>query len=78
MLIGKSRRGKFKIYMGMSAAVGKSFRMLQEAHSMVKNGIDVKIGFIERHNRKVTDPHLPLQRGNNIEQGTRIMNYHEY
>ena len=28
--------------------------MLQEAHSMVKNGIDVKIGFIETHNRKET------------------------
>jgi two-component system sensor histidine kinase KdpD len=54
-LIRKSRRGKFKIYIGMIAGVGKSFRMLQEAHSMVKNGIDVKIGFIETHNRKETE-----------------------
>jgi len=53
-LIKKSRRGKFKIYIGMSAGVGKSFRMLQEAHSLMKNGIDVKIGFIETHNRKET------------------------
>ncbi|WP_447636968.1 sensor protein KdpD [Flavobacterium microcysteis] len=53
-LIQKSRRGKFKIYIGMSAGVGKTFRMLQEAHSLLKNGIDVKIGFIETHNRKET------------------------
>jgi len=53
-LIKKSRRGKFKIYIGMSAGVGKTFRMLQEAQSLLKNGIDVKIGFIETHNRKET------------------------
>jgi len=53
-LIKKSRRGKFKIYIGMSAGVGKSYRMLQEARSLLKNGIDVKIGFIETHNRKET------------------------
>lgn len=53
-LIKKSRRGKFKIYIGMSAGVGKSFRMLQEAQSLLKNGIDVKIGFIETHGRKET------------------------
>lgn len=53
-LVKKSRRGKFKIYIGMSAGVGKTYRMLQEAHSLLKNGIDVKIGFIETHNRKET------------------------
>lgn len=53
-LIRTSKRGKFKIYVGMSAGVGKSYRMLQEAHSMVKNKIDVKIGYIETHNRKET------------------------
>ncbi len=35
-LIRKSKRGKFKIYIGMSAGVGKSYRMLQEAHSLLK------------------------------------------
>ncbi|WKW46612.1 sensor protein KdpD [Myroides sp. JBRI-B21084] len=53
-LIKKSRRGKFKVYIGMSAGVGKSYRMLQEAHSLLKSGIDVKIGYIETHNRKET------------------------
>lgn len=53
-LIKRSRRGKFKIYIGMSAGVGKTFRMLQEAHALLRNGIDVKIGYIETHNRKET------------------------
>jgi len=53
-LIQKSRRGKFKVYIGMSAGVGKTFRMLQEAHTLLKNGIDVKIGYIETHFRKET------------------------
>lgn len=54
-LIKKSRRGKFKIYIGMSAGVGKSYRMLLEAKSLLRNGIDVKIGYIETHRRKETE-----------------------
>lgn len=67
-LIKKSRKGKLKIYIGMSAGVGKSYRMLQEAHSLLKNGIDVKIGFIETHNREETHalieglPVIPLRK----------------
>lgn len=53
-LIRKSKRGKFKIYIGMSAGVGKTYRMLQEAHSLIKNGIDIRIGYVETHGRKET------------------------
>jgi len=53
-LIKKSRRGKFKIYIGMSAGVGKTYRMLQEAHALIESGIDVKIGYVETHFRKET------------------------
>jgi two-component system sensor histidine kinase KdpD len=53
-LIKNSRRGKFKIYIGMSAGVGKSYRMLQEAHSLLRNGINIQIGYIETHNRLET------------------------
>jgi len=53
-LIKKSKRGKFKVYIGMSAGVGKTYRMLEEAHSLMKNGIDVKIGYIETHMRPET------------------------
>ena len=53
-LNGKSAGGKLKIYLGMSAGVGKSYRMLQEAHSLIQNGINVKVGYIETHGRKET------------------------
>ena len=54
-LIQASRRGKFKVYIGMSAGVGKSYRILQEAHALRRSGIDVKIGFIETHKRAETE-----------------------
>ncbi len=53
-LIRKSRKGKFKIYIGMAAGVGKSYRMLQEAHTLLQNGVDIKIGYIETYNRTNT------------------------
>lgn len=54
-LIRRSKRGKFKLYIGMAAGVGKSYRMLQEAHALLRNGVDVKIGFIETHGRLETE-----------------------
>ena len=54
-LVKQSRRGKFKIYIGMSAGVGKTYRMLQEAHTLKRNGINVQIGYIETHGRKETE-----------------------
>jgi two-component system sensor histidine kinase KdpD len=53
-LVKKSRRGKFKVYIGMSAGVGKTYRMLQEAHALLLNGIQIQIGYIETHNRVET------------------------
>ena len=53
-LIKRSRNGKFKIYVGLSAGVGKSYRMLLEAHELVKNKIDILVGFIETHGREET------------------------
>ena len=48
------KKGKLKIYIGMSAGVGKTYRMLQEAHTLLRNGANVKIAYIETHNRKET------------------------
>lgn len=53
-LIKKSRNGKFKIYIGLAAGVGKSYRMLLEAHELLKNNIDILIGYIETHGREET------------------------
>jgi len=53
-LVRKDKRGRFKVYIGMSAGVGKTYRMLQEAHTLLKNGINVQVGFVETHNRVET------------------------
>jgi two-component system sensor histidine kinase KdpD len=53
-LVKKSRRGKLKIYIGMSAGVGKTYRMLQEAHALLRAGVNVQIGYIETHRREET------------------------
>jgi two-component system sensor histidine kinase KdpD len=57
-LIRQSRRGKFKIYIGMSAGVGKTYRMLQEAQTLLRNGVDVKVGYVETHGRLETETQL--------------------
>lgn len=54
-LIRRSHRGKFKIYIGMSAGVGKTYRMLQEAHQLLDAGVDVRIGYVETHQRTETE-----------------------
>lgn len=51
----KLLRGRLKIYIGMSAGVGKTYRMLQEAYALLQNGVNVKIGYIETHKRKETE-----------------------
>ena len=51
----RNDRGRLKVYIGMSAGVGKSYRMLQEAHNLLRNGTNVKIGYIETHGRKETE-----------------------
>jgi two-component system, OmpR family, sensor histidine kinase KdpD len=51
-LIRQSRKGKFKLYLGMIAGVGKTHRMLEETKSLLQNGADVKIGYIETHGRE--------------------------
>lgn len=47
-------RGHYKIFLGMAAGVGKTFRMLQEGQAERAAGRDVLIGYLEPHNRPET------------------------
>jgi two-component system sensor histidine kinase KdpD len=47
-------RGHYKIFLGMAAGVGKTFRMLQEGHAELENGRDVVVGLLETHGRADT------------------------
>ncbi|MCM3154314.1 KdpD-like non-kinase potassium sensor [Priestia megaterium] len=48
------KRGKLKLYIGAAPGVGKTYKMLQDAHDLVKEGIDVVVGYIEAHGRHET------------------------
>jgi two-component system sensor histidine kinase KdpD len=48
------RRGHYTIFLGMAAGVGKTYRMLQEAHAEQEAGRDVAIGLLETHGRADT------------------------
>ena len=50
-MIRRSQRGHLKIYLGYAAGVGKTYRMLQEAHQIKNEGIDVVVGLVETHGR---------------------------
>jgi two-component system, OmpR family, sensor histidine kinase KdpD len=53
-LVHRGKRGRLKLYLGFAAGVGKTYRMLEEAHALGKRGIDVVIGFVETHGRQET------------------------
>ncbi len=47
-------RGRYKVFLGMAAGVGKTYRMLQEGHAEAEAGRDVVIGYLEPHGRAET------------------------
>lgn len=46
--------GKLRVFLGMSAGVGKTYAMLRAAHQRQKEGITVAIGAVETHGRSET------------------------
>jgi two-component system sensor histidine kinase KdpD len=46
--------GRYKIFLGMAAGVGKTYRMLQEGHAEQDAGRDVVVGYLEPHKREET------------------------
>jgi two-component system sensor histidine kinase KdpD len=57
-LVRRRRRGNLKVYIGSAAGVGKTYRMLQEAHDLRRRGIDIVVGFVETHGRADTAAQL--------------------
>jgi two-component system sensor histidine kinase KdpD len=47
-------RGHHKVFLGMAAGVGKTYRMLQEGRAEAAAGRDVVIGYLEPHDRPET------------------------
>jgi two-component system sensor histidine kinase KdpD len=59
-------RGRFKVFLGMAAGVGKTYRMLQEGQAEAEAGRDVVIGYLEPHGRVET-----VTQGRGLEQVPR-------
>ena len=59
-LAGKDRlgRGRLKVYLGMAAGVGKTVRMLDDAHTARHAGVDIVVGLVEPHGRAETLAHV--------------------
>ena len=49
-----ARRGHHRVFLGMAAGVGKTYRMLQEGQAVAEAGRDVAIGYLEPHDRPET------------------------
>jgi two-component system sensor histidine kinase KdpD len=54
-LVRQGKRGRLKLYIGFAAGVGKTYRMLEEAHALKERGVDVVVGFVESHGRAETE-----------------------
>src|ERR1017187_6371029 len=53
-MLGDDPKGHYKVFLGMAAGVGKTYRMLQEGHAEAEAGRDVVIGYLEPHGRADT------------------------
>ncbi len=57
-LVPQTQRGQLKVYIGAAAGVGKTYRMLEEAHQLRDRGVDVVLGLVETHNRRETEERI--------------------
>jgi two-component system sensor histidine kinase KdpD len=53
-MMQEKERAKLRVYIGAAAGVGKTWQMLEDAHLLKKQGIDVVIGAVETHGREDT------------------------
>ena len=51
----ESERARLRVYIGAAAGVGKTYRMLQDAHLLKKQGVDIVVALVEAHGRADTE-----------------------
>lgn len=49
------KKGRLKIFFGAVAGVGKTYSMLEAAHKLKLQGIDIVVGYVETHGRIETE-----------------------
>ena len=50
----RGKRGRLHLYLGYAAGVGKTYRMLEDAQQLGRQGKDIVVGYFEPHGRKDT------------------------
>ena len=50
----EDNQARLRVYLGAAPGVGKTYQMLQDAHALKRQGVDVVIGFVETHGRAET------------------------
>jgi len=53
--VEQASRARLRIYIGAAPGVGKTYQVLEDAHQLKKQGVDIVIGFIEPHGRAETE-----------------------
>src|ERR1044072_5878647 len=56
--LGAEQHARLRIYIGAAPGVGKTYSMIEDAHALRGEGIDVVIGFIEAHGRADTEARI--------------------
>ena len=49
------QRARLRIYIGAAPGVGKTYTMIEDAHTLRREGVDVIVGFVETHGRAETE-----------------------
>jgi len=53
--IQTEQRARLRIYVGAAPGVGKTYSMIEDAHALRREGVDVVIGYVEAHGRAETE-----------------------
>jgi len=64
-----SRRGRLKVFLSYAAGAGKTYRMLEEAQELKRQGVDIVVGYFEPHGRRDT---IEMTEGLEIIQRRKI------
>jgi two-component system, OmpR family, sensor histidine kinase KdpD len=77
-LVEEKERAKLRVYIGAAAGVGKTYQMLEDAHALRNQGIDIVVGAVETHGRietvamikdiEIIPPQEITYRGNTFEE----------
>src|ERR1700749_3101619 len=52
--LNEGERARLRVYIGAAPGVGKSYKMLEDAHALKRQGVDIVAAFVEPHGREET------------------------